>query len=300
MEAMKELRLYADIEAQIEVVKDACNFIPDATSKDGYEKSKRVSLDVGKLMTALENSRKEQKAESLRIGRAIDAEAKDIRAKLEEIQAPHKEAYKAIDDEKKKREADRVAGLQSRISELRDAPETMSDASSDEIKACLEWISAEECLDFYEFTQDALIARNNSKEKLASMFSKALEQEEQARELKELRALQAEQQIKAREDAAKAEAMAEVERLKQAAKDAELQAERDKLAAIEAEQLRQKREQEAIEASKAKRKADERHVSDIRRQAKESLMTLGLSESDAKSVVLAINAGKIANVSIQY
>lgn len=61
----------------------------------------------------------------------------------------------------------------------------------------------------------------------------------------------------------------------------------------EAEELRKKQEQEKLEASRA-------HVGKIRKQSKESLMSIGINEETAKVIVLAISKGEIANISIKY
>ena len=75
---------YDEIRAKLEEVKDTCNFIPDVTTKEGYDKSKRVSLDVGKLLTALEKTRKDKKAYFLQGGKEVDTQAKVISSELEQ------------------------------------------------------------------------------------------------------------------------------------------------------------------------------------------------------------------------
>ena len=56
--------------------------------------------------------------------------------------------------------------------------------------------------------------------------------------------------------------------------------------------------QEAVDQER--REANTRNVGTKRREAKESLMLIGLSEIDAKKVVMAIHGKNIANVSIRY
>lgn len=74
--------------------------------------------------------------------------------------------------------------------------------------------------------------------------------------------------------------------------------------AVEDEQAR-KRQQDEFEAAQkaaeeAKRLADREHISRIRSEAKESLVKLGVGEIVARQIILAINAGEIANVTINY
>lgn len=90
---------------------------------------------------------------------------------------------------------------------------------------------------------------------------------------------QAEREQKEREEAIKKEA-AEQARLNEIAR-------QEAQAKAEAEEL-------------AKREANKRHVGQVRKAAKEALMVHGITEDQAKAIVLAINSGEIPNVSIQY
>lgn len=324
---------YEEIEKKIDEVRDAANFIPDVSTDDGYEKSKRVSLDIGKLLTALEKKRKDKKKYFLDGGKAVDSQAKSIAAKLEEIQLPHKGAYKELDNLKKEREKARKEELENRVAYIRELPESLRDSHSSEIKAAYESLQDEQCLDFYEFTDQALKARNNSVNELSELFKKTLKAEEDAAELKRLQEEAAIREQKEREERIakeasekaereKAEAIAQAEKEKQlsaereekAKQDAEnakrLQAEAEANAKAQAEKAaedarlaeveRQRLQAEAEAEEERKREANKKHVGAIRKAAKESLMAIGLDEASAKKVVLAINAGEIANVSISY
>jgi len=113
----------------------------------------------------------------------------------------------------------------------------------------------------------------------------------------------------AREDArreAVATAQAERDRVN-AAHAAELQTERDRLAAIELERMNERREaariadEQAAQAAEDARLAKNRaHVAGIMTAAKEAIMTTGLSEDQARAVVVAIKAGLVPAVSISF
>lgn len=328
-------------------LKDTANFIPDVSDDDGYQKSKRVSLDIGKVLTSLEKVRKEKKAYFLEGGREVDRQSSELKEALELIQSPHKIAYKELDNQKKEREAKRKAELEERVEFMRLLPENMADSCSDEIAAAIEELKSNECLDFYEFTEQALKARNKSVSELSVMFAKVLQAEKDAEELAKLKKAEAERQQKEHEESIKKEAAAKAEAEKQAAiereneakrqaeqaeidklaaekealetakqaaidkKDAEsraIQAEKDaemnaKIAAEKArgeELARQKAELEAEIAETEKREANKRHVGNIRKEAKEALMKIGISEDLAKKAVLAINSDEIPHVSISY
>jgi hypothetical protein len=283
------------------------------------------------VLTNLEKVRKELKAESLEKGRAIDSEAKSIVAKIEAFQLPHKDAYKELDGLRKQREIDRKENLANRVADIRDLPEAMADSDSEGVKMALESLQVEECLDFYEFTAEALKARNASREALGKMFADKLKYEKEQVELAELRKKQAEQERKdrderiAREATAKAEAKtkeAEVE--KQRAIDAaalaveqreasELKAKHDAgiaaaKAQVDADEAAAKAEQDLLDRQKVEREAEAekqreieantKHVGKIRGEAKDDLMAV--CKLDAKAVVLAIKSGSIRNVVINY
>ena len=326
---MKELQLYGEFEAQLAALEDICNFIPDVSTDEGYDKSKRVALDTGKVLTSLEKSRVEQKAESLKIGKAIDSEAKAIKTKILAFQLPHKEAYKELDNLKKEREANRKAELEERVRVIRELPESMADSDSNGIKMALESLQCEECLDFYEYTQEALKARNASKDKLGFMFADALQSEKDAKELAELRAKQAIQDQKDHDERIAKEASAAAERqaaeskaaeqlaIDQAAlavkqreeaevraKNAEAQAKKDsEVAAANAkqQQIQIQKDKEAAKAeAQAKLESNKAHIGRIRKAAKESFMAMGYSEAESKKLVMAISDGKIENITINY
>ena len=124
----------------------------------------------------------------------------------------------------------------------------------------------------------------------------AIQREEQAKQ----QALEAERAQIAAEERARIQAEEAEKRMALADAVAKKQAETAAINARNAEILNQEAKEAAELAEQEKREANKRHVGKIRKEAKESLIALGLSEDQAKAVVLAINAGKIANVSISY
>lgn len=320
---------YDDIRESLEEVKGACNFIPDVTTAEGYDKSKRVSLDVGKLLTSLEKKRKEKKSYFLEGGKQVDSQAKLIAAELELFQLPHKEAYKELDALKKEREVKRKADLEERVRVIRELPEAMRETSSIEVRFAIESLQSEECLDFYEYTEQALKARNASRKELSEMFGNKLQAEQEAEELNRLRVEAEERAVKDREDNIRREASEKAEAEKSAAIEREQQAKQD---AIRAEQAKIDAEKRALEAEKnaehlanlaaerarlvevarveqqqkdeaaelAKREANKKNIGKIRREAKEDLIALGATEAMAKKIILAIHGEEVRNIQINY
>jgi len=337
---LKTITAYDEFRSEVESAKDNCNFIPDMATDEGYEKSKRVALDAGKILTAVEKTRKELKSESLAYGKMVDSEAKLIVEEIQAFQLPHKDAYKELDNLKKEREANRKAELEERVRVIRELPEAMADSDSEGIKMALESLATEECLDFYEYATPALLARNNSKEALSKMFADKLQSEKDAIELAELRKKQAEQEQKDRDERIAKEASEKADReaadakaaeqkaIEQAAEavrqreaseaqakiDAELAEERRveaerqakanteaaAKAATEEAERVQKEKEDFIASETAKKEANNKHVGKIRGESKDCLIALGVDEKMAKKIILAIHNKDIKNVSISY
>ncbi len=337
---LKTVAAYDEFRASMATARDACNFLADMTTTEGYEKSKRVALDGRKIINNVENKRKELKKKSLDEGRLIDSEAKSIIAEIEEFQLPHQEAYKELDKLKKERVQQLKDALNERVRVIRELPEAMADSDSDGVKMALESLQVEECLDFYELTAEALKARNASKEALSKMFADKLKQEKDAVELAELRKKQAKQEQKDRDERIAKEASEKAEREAKAAKDAEQKAieqaaeavrqreasekqaqidadlaeerrvESERQAAIDVEAAAkaateeaervQKSKEDAEAAETARNEANKKHVGKIRGEAKECLIALGVDEKMAKKIILAIHTKNIDNISISY
>lgn len=93
------------------------------------------------------------------------------------------------------------------------------------------------------------------------------------------------------------EAALAAERERAARAEAEAQAERDRIAAEEAE--RKAAEQREADA-KAKREADQAHRTAVKTKAKEAIISCGADEETAKKIVMAIIAGEIPAVRMEF
>jgi colicin import membrane protein len=287
---------YDEFRVKMEEVKDACNFIPDMTTDDGYAKSKRVSLNVGKVLTALEKRRKEAKAESLEYGRKLDSEAGVIADELHQFQLPHKEAYRELDTLRKEREEARKSKLEQRVRDMRDLPDLMRDSDSEGIKVALERLIDNECLDFYEFTGPALKARDASRTALADMFSKKLQHEKEQVELAKLRAAEEQRKKKEHDDAIAEKARKEAEdraaiKIKQAqiAKEAAEQATKKAAKKAEADKVEagKRAERERAEASERAEREQREAVERAVQAAKDDAERVEQERLEAQRVIEA-------------
>ena len=133
-------------------------------------------------------------------------------------------------------------------------------------------------------------------------FEAKAEQERVEREKKEAieKAEFEKQQAIDNAELAKREQIAQEERAKI---EREQAIESKKLAVAAAEQAvidRQNAKEQRLISEQLKREANKRNIGNIRRDAKESIMELGLSEKMAKQFVMAIHNKDIANVAINY
>ena len=255
---------------------------------------------------ALERTRKAAKEESLRIGRAIDAEAKEINARIEAMITVHQDAVDAIEQ----REKQRVAALAERLASLRNTGAGASTAAQlVEVIATLEPLVIGE--DWEEFKPQALEVKDDLLRELRTRHAEYVEDEAKEAELARLRAEAAERErlereaalVRAAEERARAEAArAAQEAEARAAAEREAAARRElelKLQAESAERRRieaeQRAEQERIEATaRAEREAKEA-TERAERQAAEAVRREQERVAAEQAVAAAEQARREAN-----
>lgn len=235
----------------------------DYESKKGNAEARSHVYKLRQSKGALERTRKAEKAESLRIGKAIDSEAAALEIRIEAMIKVHQAKL----DEIEQREADRVADLKKRVDNIRLYGNLM--ATSAELRNDIRELEALAIGESYEeFQAEALAVKDAHLQSLRANHAALVKQEEEAAELERLRAeAKAREQAdrdaaiaKGAEDRAKAEAAAEAQRVAaeqaKAIQDAEnkAKAEREagerrelelKLAAENAERRRVEQEQRA-------------------------------------------------------
>lgn len=313
---------YDEFRSKMDEVKRTCDFIPDVSTKDGYDKSKRVALDVRKVLTKLEKTRKQKKDYFLQGGREVDSQAKAIKSELEDYMLPHDSAYKELDQLRKDREAARIHAHLNAIEELKSFVPKATGIESARIKTYIELAKSFNPSDFEEFSKKAEIAKADVLSELDSICKQQLAFEKQQEELHRLKSEAEERALIDRENKLKAEAKAEAERREREAierekkaiarcKEAEekriaeaKQAEIDMLKAVERARAeaeeKTKKEAAQIEAKKSKRAADQAHSELIRSEAIADLGSLGLHRELAEKVIDAICSKSIRHIAINY
>jgi len=215
-----------------------------------------VALDIAKVRIRLDKSRIAKKDFFLRGGREVDRQAKEIKEKLIEMETPHLEAYKKIDNYRKERKAQFEADIQSMIL----IPNTvrMNNWNSAGITKQIDDLVALDFNDFDEQRDNAIMARNKCVESLRLLLAEAEKKEQDAAELAKYQAeaeakakVEYEEKLKAeareKAEAAQAKAEEDQKQAEEAAKVAEaarIQAEKD------AEIAAEKAEADKIQAAK--------------------------------------------------
>ena len=324
-----DLSKFDKVLADVAEIQEKGNFIPDCSTKEGYEASKRFVLDVTTpARKMLEQAHKETKKPFWDACKFLDSKKKELMPLLEAVEEPHKLAYKAVDEEKKRIKAEKEAAVQRGFDSVINLVNSSVGADSATIQNLLN-----DCMDFdvdpavYGNRTDELInVQRESVEKLTDALSRQIQYEEmekqrqelerQQRELeeaqREAQRIKEESERKEREALIAEQAKKEAEELaakrleeeKEAAKQAAEEAERKRLADIEAakqaEIQRQKDEQEFLKSEAEAREADKKHKASIHTAALKALVDAGLSKEDARTAVAAIAQGKVPNVSIFY
>lgn len=303
-------------------------FNPDISTKSGRDKIASIAHKVARSKTALDSMGKELVAELKEVPKKIDAERKRMRDLLDswkdEVRQPLTEWEQA--------ETERVASIKARIAGIESADPT--DCSSEEIAGTLSFVKSVTIDDsFEEFASDAAKAKDSAINRLELALIATQKREQEQAELERLRAEQLAREQAEREAAMVREAEDRVRKeaeqaaaVKQAESEAAARAEREaaerkelelKLQAERAEREKQEAERRAEQAAAqerqrfedekrkeaeetAKREANKNHKAAINNAAASALVDAGLTQDQAKAVIIAIASGKVPAVKIHY
>lgn len=307
---MNQLQKYNEFESQIQAIEDACNFIPDVSTKDGYEKSKRIGIDGRKVEKAIDTKRLELRKEAMKTADEIHEAGKALCERIAAAYKPHQEAYKAHDAEIKRIEQEKEQAITDAIDKIREIPHQAFGKSSHEIgDLILELESVN--IEYGKRTIEAGKARNDAIEKLSVMKAEAIAREVEQEELERQRAEIEKQQEEARKAQAIIDEANRIEQEKQDAERAKLEEEKRKqeeaerirkaeIAAQEAERKRIEQEAEAKRIEEEKRAANLAHRKKVNNAAKKDFANSGFSDEDSQRIVELIAQGKISNIAINY
>lgn len=235
--------------------------IPQCETKDGYNRSKQIASECRAIRTALENKRKEIKAPALAFGKMIDSEAKRLKEEIENIEKPHLEAYRLVDELKKQKKA----AFEQKLVDIKNIPTECFGLSSSQINEKIEELA---CISIDKETfghklEEAEGWIPSVLTQLTELHGKAIEAEVEAERIEaervELEKLRKEAAEREAQEKAQREEVERKEREKQiaeqATRDAELRVQQEKKRAAEAAEQAEREKQELI--AKSKREAEE-------------------------------------------
>lgn len=324
------IAVYDEFRAQLAELSSANeSMVFDYESANGNKEARSHVYKLRQTKSAVEKARKKEKAESLEYGRKVDAEAKSISSEIESMIAVHQKPLDEIDQREKDRVAvhkDHIEGM-SLVANQTEHPDG-SPLTASEYALAIEYLEGLKIDDSWEeFAAEAAKAKDENLAIARKRYDDRKKYEDEQEELERLRKQQAEVEqkdhdariAKEAEEKARKDAELAAKREKEAAEKRELElklaaetAEKEKL---EAERRAEVAEKEAIEAAERKakedaaketaeaekREANKRHNAKINNQAVKAIIKeCGLSEEQAKSVVVAVAKKQIPNVSIFY
>jgi hypothetical protein len=301
--------------------------VPDLSTKKGRDRIASLAAQVSRSKTAVEKPGRDYLKHLKELPKTIEAELREF---VRECDALRDEVRKPLTEWENAEKA-RVDGHRAKIDDITSMPEY---ANSPVWQSKLDTLNGLELGDWCEeylaqYTEAKKAAIATAKDRLTN----ALEAEKQQAELEELRRLQAEREqaerearlIAEAEQRAKAQAEAAAKAERDAAERAErertLEAERRemqlKLQAEQAERQRAEAEQRAVQAAENERKrieaeqarlaaeeaaraANVAHRKAVNNATAKALQAQGLTEAQAKSVVIAVAKGLVAGMAMEY
>ena len=312
------------------------SFEPDLSTDKGRKAIASLAGKVAKLKVKLDDAGKELVSEWKSKSKIVDGSRKSMRDELDAL----KIQARAPLTEWENKEKDRVAGHKQQIDYIEgwvsstDIDGNLLDL--DGLKLSLQHIEEVDTGTLEEFELEGVKKKEAAINTMTQMVDAEQKRIDNEAELERLRVAEEGRKQKERDEAMQREAAEEATRQAEAkaaeeaqkaekerqdaidrANDAERQAKESERARIEAEekskieqklaaerarleeQKRQEEEAKAEKEAQEKREANKTHIGKVRKAAKEGLMQF-IDEKTAVKIVLAIHAGDIKNVTINY
>ncbi len=280
--------------------------------KKGYLALTQAIAEVRTARTDVEKRRKELKQDALDYGRLVDSTAKAITERLEAIEGPLKANKEQIDAEnerirKEKEEAERlrIAGIQSLIAAIANAPAVLASANTDRLRQAIEQAEAMKTsiAEYEEFAQQATETKAAVITALNDLLTARIAADEaEAARIAEQARIDAERKAEAErlaaEQARLAAERAEFDRQQAEARRQQEQAERARREAEAAEQAKRdaeaRQQQAELDRQRAELKAAQDALAEQHRKAAEAAQ----AEADAKARKEAEKAAKAAKAKL--
>jgi DNA repair exonuclease SbcCD ATPase subunit len=280
--------------------------------KKGYLALTQAIAEVRTARTDVEKRRKELKQDALDYGRLVDSTAKAITERLEAIEGPLKANKEQIDAEnerirKEKEEAERlrIAGIQSLIAAIANAPAAFAAASTERLRQAIEkaWAMEISIADYEEFTQQATDAKTAAISALSDLLTARIAADEaEAARIAEQARIDAERKAEAErlaaEQAALAAERAEFDRQQAEARRQQEEADQIRRETEAAEQAKRDAEARAQQAEMDRQRAELKAAQDALAEQQRKAAEAAQAEADAKARKEAEKAAKAAKAKL--
>ena len=313
-EGKYDLAEFDKVTSDIEQIKSKGNFLPDCSTQQGYEASKRFCLDFTcKARNALTDAHQKTKAPFLKTSQFLDSKKRELMGLLNQIEEPHKLAYKAHDDEEKQKKAKFEQLLKDKVQSIIDFKDKAIGKSSDEIVLLIDACSEIETSDgFFKLEGEACKQKSDALTALNAVYIDAIKSEAKAEKLKAINEKQIESDYELAwlmNDQFDREALDKIARGKEEAErrrieEQETAKRNEELAAERAKQQeigRQEQERKRIEQENKQRAEDKEHVEKTNTAAIGSIITrCDVTQAQAERFIQAVASNEIPHVTIKY
>lgn len=298
--------------------------VPDLSTKKGRDRIASLAAKVSRSKSAVEKPGRDYLRRLKEMPKVVETELREfvtaMDALRDQVRAPLNE-YEAAEKERKQAHESKIDWLNSWNDQLEHAPSEIIKQRMTEVEA------VELGESWQEYEAEAARAKDKALTGLRELLASTEQREAELAELERLRKEAAEREQaereatiarkaaeKARQEQAEAlaKAQAEKELAEQRRITAEKQAELDRIeaekrateqaeAAAQAERNRIAAEQAHADAERKAREADREHQGNINRAAMEAIQqSAGLTDEQARAVIVAIIKGEVPSVTINY
>lgn len=211
-----DLTYFNTVEAGLTTLESKYAIVPDAATKEGMELIRLGLAEMRPLRVAVDKRRKETGVHLRQKLKEINTIGNGIIDRIKAVEGPYKQAKQDEEEAEAKKEAQRIAVLQTEMQKIKARYDETEDAPSTIIANVIEDLTNQIIPEsFNEFQEAATELKDNILIKLQARFERTVENEKYANEqraeaerLKEERA-----QLKVEEDARQAEAAKERARI---------------------------------------------------------------------------------------
>jgi len=292
------------------IAKEARSVVPDVSTAKGRDAIKSMAYKVAKSRTYLDGLGKDLVTEMKELPKRVDEHRRKAREFLEALQEEVRKPLTEWEAEQARIEAEKKAASEAKALAEKEAAEAAAMAQRVENDHELGLLLNAEFDRQAQAKKEAEIqAAKERDERIAREAAEAAKREAEAKAAKEKADAEA-REIALRVQAARAEqdrldAIAKAEaaaaKAEKDAKEAAEKAERDALEAVESERRRVAAQKAQEEKERAEREADKAHRGSINSAAAAAIVAqAGVTEDQARNIVIAIAKGLIPSVKVSY